>query len=966
MACRRPVYVLGMLTAAASLAGSAGAQPLPTDPGLIQGQLDNGLRYMVVRHVNPTSRAVVWLHMHTGSLNETERQRGIAHYLEHMAFNGSENFKPGTLVPFFQSLGMTFGRDQNAFTNFDQTTFQLTLPDTQPETLAKGMTFFADVVWRESLLPTEIDAERQIILEERRRGLSGRQRTNDYVMAHMTPGSLFGVREPIGLEETIKGVGPADFKDYYGRWYCASNATLMVVADEDPQQVVKVIHAQFDSAPKKPRPAPQDLKVAAYDKPFAIVATDPEVRTESVRVVHLEPARPPVTTLPQYRGEMAAIIGEEILNRRFGDRQAGGQTSYANAGVRRGNEAEAIFTAELTASAKPGKWKQALEESALELQRARAFGFTARELADVKRELISNGEQAVETEPTTTNQAVMQRLNASVTTGEPLMSPKQRLDLVKEVLSTMTLDEVNKRFAAEFEFKTVAFVAVMPAGPDAPSESQLLDIGVKALAATPTREAETAHATTLMEKPPTPGTVADGSVHDATKVWSGWLSNNVRVHYRFMNDRKNEVSVHVSLLGGELLETADNRGITQAAQLAWSRPATRHLSSTDIRELMTGKKVSVRGGGGFGGFGGGRRGGGGGGGGGGDAINLTIAGNPEDLETGFQLAYLMLTEPKIEPASLTQSQTMMRQRLQEMMSSPMGLGARTAGSLPYPDDEPRTTPLTADQFDRITPDAAQAWLDKLIKQSPIEVVIVGDLPQDKALDLAAKYLGALPSRDRVAPGAFASLRHLSRPKGPRIVEKTIDTPTDQAFVFSGFYGADEGNRADTRALSMAARVLSTRMIKDVREDAQLVYSIGAGSRAATTYPGFGVFSAAAPTDPSKVPALVAKLSEMYAAFAKDGPTQEELDVAKKQFAKTYEDELKDPGFWSTRLQQLTFRGVTLDQLAEEPAAIQALTAEQVKATFAKYYSPENAIVVSVKPSGKRAEKEKAEKVPAGE
>src|ERR1043165_6776392 len=172
-------------------------------------------------------------------LKETDPQRGIAPYTEHMAFNGSTNFPPGSLVPLFQSLGMTFGRDPNALPQLEQTTYQLSLPDVKPDTLDKGMTFFSDVLFRLALLPKEIDAERQIIQEERRRGLSGRQRTSFYVIEHLTPGSLYGQRITIGKEETINSVKEADFRDYYGKWYCASNATVMVVADTDPNVVVQ-------------------------------------------------------------------------------------------------------------------------------------------------------------------------------------------------------------------------------------------------------------------------------------------------------------------------------------------------------------------------------------------------------------------------------------------------------------------------------------------------------------------------------------------------------------------------------------------------------------------------------------------------------------------------------------------------------------------------------------------------------
>ena len=267
------------------------AQSLPTDPALVTGQLGNGLRFIVRQHANPPGRANIWLHIHSGSLNETDRQRGLAHYLEHMAFNGSEHFPPGSVVPFFQSLGMTFGRDQNAFTSFEQTTYQLTMPHADVDSLTKAMTYFADVLTRLSLLPAEIDAERQIIQEERIRSLSGQQRTMYYVLERIAPGSIFGQRIVIGTEETINSVQQTDFRDYYGKWYVPSNATLMVVADADPQQVVPVIEKNFSASPTVPRPTPQDIGVKAYTQSFAIVASDPEVRTEQITITRLEPAQ---------------------------------------------------------------------------------------------------------------------------------------------------------------------------------------------------------------------------------------------------------------------------------------------------------------------------------------------------------------------------------------------------------------------------------------------------------------------------------------------------------------------------------------------------------------------------------------------------------------------------------------------------------------------------------------------------
>lgn len=940
---------LFVVAALAAFIASASAQPLPSDPSLTTGELENGLRYIVKKHATPPGRAVVWIHLDTGSLNETDKQRGIAHYLEHMAFNGSENFVPGSVVPFFQSLGMTFGRDQNAFTSFDQTTYQLSLPDAKGETLAKGMTFFADILHRLALLPREIDSERQIIQEERRRGLSGRQRTSFYVMEHIAPGSLYGLRIPIGTEETINGVKETDFRDYYGKWYTASGATVMVVADAEPAEVVNLIKEKFGAAPKKPRPVQQALNVKPYEKSLAIVTSDPEVRTEDIQIVRIEPAHPPTTTVPQHRSDLVKRLGEVALNRRLSDKVAKGGTSYLSARAATGNDSNAIYTAEFSASAVPGKWRQALEEIALELQRARAFGFSKHEFEDARTQVLTGAERAVETEPTMPAQAIVGRINGNVAAGEPNMSAQQRLDLLKQALPSITLEEVSKRIADEFDPKAVSFIAVLPSSTSVPTEAELLEIGTKALGVTPTRDEEAARATQLLAEAPKAGEVVESGVHAATGVWSGWLSNGVRVHHRFMDEQKNDVSVRISLIGGELLETAENRGITQAAQLAWSRAATQRLSSTDIRDLMIGKKITVGGGGGMGGRGGGRRGGGGS-----DGVGLSISGSPEDLETGFQLAYLLLTEPKIEGAAFTQFQTSTKERIEESLKNPMMLGMRTAAAAPFPDDVVRTQPLTVEQVDHLALPAAQAWLNKLIAESPIEVVIVGDLPRERAIELAGRYLGALPPRERVGTGTFSAQRTLKKPSGPRSIEKSVASTTPQAFVLSGFYGTDETNVADARALNMAAQVLSTRMVKEVREEGQLVYSIGAGSRPGSTYPGFGVFSAGAPTEPEKVAALTAKLTSMYEAFAKDGPTDDEVVVARKQIANTLEEQVREPSYWARKLDQLTFRGASLDDVVADPDAYQALTAQQIRETFAKYYSKPNSIVVVVKPGAAAA------------
>jgi zinc protease len=944
---KRHLFRLVFAAASVLLPALAPAQPLPNDERLTTGTLDNGLKYIILPHQVPPGRVEMYVHMDTGSLNETDRQRGIAHYLEHMAFNGSQNFPPGSVVPFFQSIGLQFGRDQNAFTNMQETSFQLSLPANDKETIGKGFQFFSDVVGRLSLIPKEVDAERQIIQEERRRSLGANERTNRHVMERIAPGSIYGQRLTIGTEQTINGVNEKDFHDYYGKWYGPSSATLIVVGDIKPEDVAPIIKEKFGDLPKKEKAKAQDIGVKAQDKPYAIVASDPELTDARLQITRIDVPRGSPKTVPQYRTNLVESIAEACFNTRMSDKVARGGTPFLRLNASMRESSNVIRESGVSATCEPSKWQECLAATALELQRARKYGFTQRDVDDAKKRMMSAAEQAVAHEATTPSRGIIGGINGAVGSNAPIMSAAQNLHLLEELLPTITVEEVSAYFAKEMEPRNAAFVAVVPTSVDVPTEAKLLEMGLNALKAEPSKDEEVKHAEKLMDQLPKAGAVAESTVHEATGVWSGWLSNGVRVHHKFMDERKDTVTISISLIGGELLETAENRGITAAAALPFGgRHATSKLTSADIRELMTGKKVNVGGGGG-----GGRGGRGGGGASLTDGLRLFVAGNPEDIETGMQLAYLLLSDPKIEEASFAQWKTQELLGIEAAMKDPARYAARATAATIFPVSEAKVQPLTVDQIKKIDQASAQAWLSRLVKTSPIEVTIVGDLPREKAVELVTKYLGALPNRERVTDSVFMSNRTMQRPKGERKHEETIHSATPKAWVMCGFYGADEQNLDDAHALTMASRILSTRMVKEVREDAQLVYSISTASQAATTYPGFGIVQAGATTDPEKVPALVAKLHEMFDTFAKGGCTEEELTTAKLQMAKTYEEQLKEPAYWQGRLEQIDFRGMTLDEITATPGAYQALTADQVKTVFAKYHSPQTRITVAIKPDG---------------
>jgi zinc protease len=920
-------------TAQGPPAHAAGGAPwtelLPTDPALVTGAAASGLRYVVKRHPNPAGRAAFWLHVAAGSLDEEEHTRGLAHYLEHMAFNGSAHFPPGALIPYFESIGLSFGRDQNAFTGLDQTVYQIAVPDTRAETVAKALLYLGDVATRLTLSPEEIDRERQIILEEKRARASADQRVGDHVIERLVP--ALGRRLPIGTEEAIKGVRPEHFRDFYARHYVPSNMTLLAVCDCEPSLVVDRIRQEFDGAPRAPRPPPRAVTVSETAGLRGIVATDRDLTRASVSLTRVERPRPPRTTLGQARRDIVETLGVRAFNRRLDARLAAGRASFLEAGGNVADWARAARLVSVRASGPPERWRAMLDEMAAAVQQARVHGFTTREIEIVRRALLAEAEEAVQRQPTQPARALLRQLNAGVAREEPLMSAEQRRALMQRLLAGIEAAEVSQAFAETFDFTNVVVVASLPAGAGVPDEETLASVGRSALLAQVEPPTDLADEARLLEAPPPPGRMLQRSEHAGSGVTSAWLDNGVRVHHRFVGQRRNEVRVRITLAGGEIEETAATRGLTRAAALAWQRPATATLTSTQVRELMTGRRVQVHATVEA------------------DSLTLVVTGDPAELEHGLQLVYRLLTDPLVEAATLAQWQESEVQAITARRSRPAGVLGEALADAIYPPAELRTRPLSAEQVRAITREAAQAWLARLVATAPIEVAVVGDLEHEQGLGLVTRYLASLPSRARIDRNTLGALRAIARPPGPIVSARSVTTATSQAVVLDGFFGADVTNVRDTRLLALAARVLSTRMNRIVREERQLVYSIRASSRPAAEYPGYGLFVAQAPTDPDKTAALAAALEELFTAFAKDGPSDDEIRVARAQIDNALAEALAGPDFWSDRLASLDYRGTRLDDVMEARERYAAMTAAEVQEAFARYYAPGARVRIIVTP-----------------
>lgn len=923
---------LAALVAATVLSTPVFAAELPSDQRIKQGKLKNGVTWMYRQHDNPPGKMALMMHVRTGSLNETDEQRGLAHFIEHMCFNGTDNFAPGELIPYFESIGMEFGADLNAFTSFDQTAYMLFTPDTEKEQIDKALMVLSDYAFRVLMLKEEIDKERGVVLEESRSGKSAFQRIRDKVWPELFEGTRFAERLPIGKDEILENAPRKEFVDYYKTWYRPENITLVMVGDADYKPFIPIIEKWFaehtsDTAARTQK----GPEFTPFTKQRTIVATDPEMAMCDVQLLNILPGRPPTTTVDQFREDLVESIGGWIMGRRYDEMVNKGEASFRGARAGTFNFFNDALLVSGSANGEPEDWYKMLEELIIEINRAREFGFTARELELAKKEIKADAEHSVKTEPTRNARGIARGIVRSVNDKEPYLSAQQELDLYDQLLPSIDLAEVSGAFKKHFAPGTFAYVIEMVEKEDVavPSRDDVMAAAKAAWArkVEPIKEVEAP--TDLLATLPTPGEIAESKTDEELGITSAWLSNGIRVHHRFMDYKKDSVLMSITLAGGSIEETPDNAGVTDVSTLAFSEAATSRLTSTNMRDIMTGTNISV------------------GAGSGGDGFHIRVSGSPEDLEIGLQKAYALLTDGIIEDSAFDNWKKSTLQQLDMAQRFP-GFKAQEAFLEILSGGDPRLTMMTKERVEQQSVARSQQWFNRIRREAPIEVAIVGDIKLDVAMPLVQRYLGSLPKRPRTAQN-LNKLRKLPRATGPWVRTVKVETMTPQAMAMAGFLGCEGRNTNDRRALSLARNVLSSRLVKRIREELSIVYSIGARQRPSWVYQDSGTFMASSQCDPENVNQVVDEVHKMFQDFADNGPTEEELANAKKQILENLDTEMREPRWWFGILRNHDLHGRDYHEAKTVKEAYQKYTAGQIQKTFAKYYTPERRFKITAVP-----------------
>jgi len=876
----------------------APGDPMPTDPAITRGRLANGLSYYVLANKKPEHRAELRLVVKAGSILEEDDQQGLAHFAEHMAFNGTKNFPKHEIVSFLESLGMRFGADVNASTSFDETVYMLTVPTDKPGILDRSLLILEDWARNVSFDPAEIDKERGVVMEEWRGRRGAGARLQDRMLPIIFQGSRYADRVPIGKTDVLQTFKPERLKQFYSDWYRPDLMAVVAVGDFDSQEVERLIKAHFDSlpAPAAPKPRP------AYDVPdrpgtVYSILTDKELTSTSVEVDYLLPTRP-YGTVGVYRQRLVDGLFASMLSARLAEIARKPDAPFLNAFAGRGRfVGRSKDTASLGALVKDGAVERGLEAVLAEAQRVARFGFTATELDRRKQTMLRARERALAERENVQSGAKAAEYIRHFLVGETLPSLEDEYALVARFVAEITLDEIN-RMAKEWYPDTNRIVIVSApekAGVAVPTEAALAAVLKAAGEKTLTAYVDTVASAVLLDALPEPSPVARTTTKEALGITEWELANGVKVVLKPTTFRQDEILFRAVSPGGtSLASDADYVAASSATQVVVPGGVGK-LSAADLGKVLTGKIASAT-----------------------PFIGeleegLSGSASPKDLETMFQLIYLRFTQPRADREVFGVQTSNLKTMMANQSNTP-GYAFTEALAGIMGQNHPRRRLPTPAMVDEWNLDKSMAFYkDRFADASDFTFVFVGTIDLAAIKPLVERYLGSLPSLRRKESWKDVEARP---PTGviTRRVAKGIEPKSQSQIVFTGPFDYSPDRRL---ALSAMAHILQGRLLETIREDLGGTYSISASASAARIPIGSYSISIAFGCDPARLDDLLGRVYQEIEQFKANGPTAKQVNDEREALLRDFETSSKQNGFL---LGQLT----TKYQNNEDPAAIWTL------------------------------------------
>ena len=903
--------------------------PIPVGPQVTKGQLSNGLTYYVQRNTKPAMKTELRLVVKAGSAMEDDDQKGLAHLLEHMAFNGSTNFKKHELVSYLQSMGLKFGADLNAYTSFNETVYILPIPSINPKDIAVGMKVLEDWAHGLTLNTADIDAERAIVIEELRLRKGVQDRMQQKLIPKLLQGSKYAERLPIGNEHDLRTFNPDAVRRFYKDWYRPDLMAVVAVGDFDAGAMEALIKKHFEPLknPTPARPLPT-LSIPARTQMDTLVLTDSENPSEAVQAVYSVLPSADSVRLVDYRNDTVEALFNAMLGHRLALTVEQAKPPFILGSAQFQKSMPGYKSFSMSASLNREGLQSAMTTLIRETQRARQYGFTSVELDRAKKNYWRSLQSAYAEKDKTPSHVYAQEYIRNFLVGESIPGIVEELRLNKELLPSITVQELNA-FAQKI-LPTNASPALLvymgsPAS-NVPTEQELRAAQAAAFAmpvdaGTP----DTAQDAPLLAALPTPGTVVATKHFPSLNTMEYTLSNGIRVLVKPTAFKQDQILLSGSRFGGQSrYDVPDMHNARHAVDIASSMGLGPH-SPTQLSNLLAGKaaQLSV----------------------GMDMYRENVAGSStiSDAQTLFELMHLrfspMRRDQDLFSAYISRAQDATK-------------NARVAPETMFSDalskaiwqNHPRTQLAPSpDDFAGISLDRVEAiYNERFGSAKGFDFILVGNIDPEKLQQWLTQYFATLPTKD---------IGDTYRDLGVRSPTKSIDLEIKKgrepkSVVTMSFGGPTSVSDVEQVRLQLLLEVLNLRIMEVLREQKTLIYSGGiGGSLAYAPYEQFGV-RAVLPSSPENVPAVIQAMEDEIRTIQANGPTASDMAKVVKNWLAVQGKQEEDNEYWLAQLQTRRVLNKSLESMLQWHALVLNTTALDIQQA-AKTYLPLNQYIKAV-------------------
>ncbi len=850
---------------------------LPLWPKVKKGTLPNGLTYYILKHGKPENRAFLWLAVNAGSILEDDDQKGLAHFDEHMAFNGTKKFPKAEIINYLETIGMRFGADLNAYTSFDETVYQLEVPTDKPEFVGKGLDILREWAGGVSYDKAEVEKERGVVLEEWRLGRGAFERLRRKTEKVIYKGSRYAERDTIGDPEILKKATRDTLYRFYKDWYRPDLMAVVVVGDIDPVAIEKELTARFGDLPRATNPRPRiHGEVPKADGTRVAIVTDKELPFSIVGVTNMFAHRPE-SSQKDFRRIVAEQLYGAIINERLGSIGRRPDAPFAGAQVGVQSDTREIDQFSRQAQAKGGKEEDTLRALFTEVLRVEKHGFTQTELDRARINIARAYQQNADAEATSDSSDYTAEITRNFFEGEFMIGRAAERDFTLKFLPQITVAELNTLAQSFGGAENRVIVIAGPDGKPLPTEKRVLDIIAEVGKTTidPWEDKPVNTELIASGKQPKAGKVTKEKTIDAIGVTEWTLSNGVTVVLKPTDFESDAIAVSGDSPGGLAMASAKEWPHARFADDVVGIGGVGELDDEALGKALTGKRVSVA-----------------------ASIGETtesVDGNAsmKDIETMFQLIYLRMTAPRKDAQAFGVWKATTAEQLTNRLRVPEVQFAIQSQEILFKGNA-RRKPPTADDVNKVDADKALAFYkNRFGDATDFTFTIVGQFDVDKVRPLVETYLASLPAKGRKEKEKDLSIRRVGG-----VVKKTWNIGTEpKARVSVAFMGDEKWSRDKERDMFILSSVSSIRLREILREDMGGDYGVGAGGYLSRSPHQERTFSVQFGCAPDAVDKLLKAAFDELAVISTKGVSADYLDKVKQTYLRERETSMKTNGFW---------------------------------------------------------------------